>query len=270
MFERAAIELGGAVVSRCFGFSGSIGFLRSAACALGGGGPCGPSVWAERRKGGLGVVLFRQVWDFYFLRLGRRDVRLELFGGLCGSTGAGSGFGGSGVTIGVGGVRPGVSSTGVGVSGVGTGWASVICGPGATSCGGAGGATARGARSIMTAGGGASGVASALRQLRAAEAAVKWTAATTIAAVLQRSPASAACLGTGARSSLSRPRRPIRRARRRALAGCARLTGVLQSDQRDLQVAGVAEEVHHAHQFAVSNGAIGAQKMRCSRSWPVC
>jgi hypothetical protein len=42
VFDRAAIELGGAVVWRCFGLSGSIGFLRSAACALGGGG----SLWA--------------------------------------------------------------------------------------------------------------------------------------------------------------------------------------------------------------------------------
>ena len=48
--------------------------------------PCGPSVWATvgwRRKGGLGIVLFRQVRDFYFLRLrGLRDVRLELLRGL--------------------------------------------------------------------------------------------------------------------------------------------------------------------------------------------
>ena len=35
------------------------------------------------RKSDLGVILFRQLRDFYFLRLrGRRDVRLELFGGL--------------------------------------------------------------------------------------------------------------------------------------------------------------------------------------------
>jgi hypothetical protein len=37
----------------------------------------------------------------------------------------------------------------------------------------------------MTAGGGSSGVASASRQLMAAQAAAKWTAATTIAAVLK-------------------------------------------------------------------------------------
>src|SRR5580693_10223179 len=41
VFDRAAIELGGAVVWRCFGLSGSIGFLRSASCAFGGG-----SLWA--------------------------------------------------------------------------------------------------------------------------------------------------------------------------------------------------------------------------------
>jgi hypothetical protein len=38
------------------------------------------------------------------------------------------------------------------------------------------------------------------------------------------------------------------------------LAGLLQSDQRDLQVACVAEEVHHVHQFAISNRAVGAQK----------
>jgi hypothetical protein len=38
------------------------------------------------------------------------------------------------------------------------------------------------------------------------------------------------------------------------------LARVLQSDQRNFQVACVAEEVHHAHQFAVGDGAVSAQK----------
>jgi hypothetical protein len=50
VFDRAAIELGGAVVWRCFGLSGSIGFLRSASCALGGG-----SLWAFGLGGGGGA-----------------------------------------------------------------------------------------------------------------------------------------------------------------------------------------------------------------------
>jgi hypothetical protein len=44
VFERAAVELGGAVVWRCFGLSGSIGFLRSASWAWG-GGSLRTSVW---------------------------------------------------------------------------------------------------------------------------------------------------------------------------------------------------------------------------------
>ena len=86
MFECAATELGGAVVWRCFGLSGSIGFLRSASCAFGGG-----SLWAFGLCGGGGggasvasaSSFFGRVRDLYLLRpRGRWDVGLEFFGGL--------------------------------------------------------------------------------------------------------------------------------------------------------------------------------------------
>src|ERR1700677_434039 len=123
VFERAVIELGGAVVWRCFGLSGSIGFLRSASCALGGG-----SLWAFGLGGGGGASVASALSSFgksgTFISCGCRGggtSGLSSCAVCCGSVGAGSGLGGSGVATGVGGVRSGVSSTGVSVSGVGMG-----------------------------------------------------------------------------------------------------------------------------------------------------
>jgi hypothetical protein len=152
VFDRAATELGSALVWRCFGLSGSTGFFRSASCGFGGG-----SLWAFGLGGGgasvasalscfgrSGTGLWRlrrcdRGWRRQVRRLVHRHRRVRRWDGLS-----------------LGHLRP---------------WRDL--------CGGDGGATASGAKSIMTAGGGASGAASALRELRAAQAAAKWTAATT-------------------------------------------------------------------------------------------
>src|SRR3954453_21307066 len=37
------------------------------------------------------------------------------------------------------------------------------------------------------------------------------------------------------------------------------LAPAIEADQRDLQVAGVAQQVHHLHQVAIADGLVGAQ-----------
>ena len=143
--------------------------------------------FGRRREGGLGIVLFRQVPDFYLLRLRGWRIRLDRLRGL-------PRLGRRWIGLPAPGLRPALAASDQASRSPASGYRALgqveprsSRGPGATSCGGAGGATASGARSIITAGGGASGVGSTSRQLRAAQAAVKWIAATTSAAVPQRS-----------------------------------------------------------------------------------
>jgi hypothetical protein len=37
------------------------------------------------------------------------------------------------------------------------------------------------------------------------------------------------------------------------------VSSAVEADQRDLEIAGVAQQVHHLHQVAIADGLVGAQ-----------
>jgi len=70
---------------------------------------------------------------------------------------------------------------------------------------------------------------------------------------------SAACAATIAKAETPQRRTPAWSETSWSANAFTALASSVEADQRDLEIAGVTQQVHHLHQVAIADGLVGAQ-----------